>query len=281
MALPEKMIEGIERLEPLPASIRKLIAVVDREDTTIHQVADIVQNDPAVTSNVLRVANSGALGGRTRIDSLHAAVVRLGMNGLLDVALGGQLESMVTSAPLYDLDEDELWLHAVAAAVAVQRLRAECKDVAIPPSASVAALVHDIGKLVMARFCDGSTAELLEYCEQHNVPFVVAERKLYCCDHAEVGGAIARAWEFPEPIVTAIECHHRIPVEEPTPLLDAVMLANLATKCAGVGLGAEGLNLQADYGALKRLGLGFDAFCRVCADTATEAAQLRAASERD
>ena len=60
---------------------------------------------------------------------------------------------------------------------------------------------------------------LLEHAPAH------AERILLGFDHAEVGGAIAKKWAFPEEIRHAIAVHHQVPVLDPTPLVDCVMLA--------------------------------------------------------
>ena len=50
-------------------------------------------------------------------------------------------------------------------------------------------------------------------------------------------------------------------------LLDAVMLANYATKSMGIGLGAEGFNMPMDFmGSCERLGLSLEAFERACAE---------------
>jgi hypothetical protein len=77
-------------------------------------------------------------------------------------------------------------------------------------------------------------------------------------------------------VTKAIGCHHQFPPSEPEPILDAVMLANLAAKSIGVGLGNEGLNLRIDYsGSRARLGLSVEGLERACAQTATWVKELK------
>lgn len=79
------------------------------------------------------------------------------------------------------------------------------------------------------------------------------------------------------PVTEAIERHRDYPLAAGSPILDAVVAANYVAKTIGVGLGAEGLNMKIDNSCLKRLGLDFEGFCRLCAKTAARMAELRKA----
>jgi putative nucleotidyltransferase with HDIG domain len=146
----------------------------------------------------------------------------------------------------------------------------------IPATTQIAALVHDIGKLIMVRYLNTDPGAVLSLCEDKKLTWVEAERQLFGCDHAEVGGAMARKWSFPEPITNAIERHHDVPIPSPDRMIAAVMLANLAAKSAGIGLGAAGMKMRVDYGGSRdRLGLTMHGFERACAQMAIWVAELR------
>ncbi|HSR69170.1 MAG TPA: HDOD domain-containing protein [Acidobacteriota bacterium] len=277
MAIPEHALEGIENLDPLPVTVQKLISSLSgSEDVSFKELGRLIEYDPAVAANILRVANSALYAGRRRIEDPRDAVVRLGTATLLDIVLGSYLKELTVSAPLYNLSEEELWLHSAVCSIAVKQLAKEA-NVKIPQTTVIAALVHDVGKIIMVRYMEADVDDILDLCRQEHLTFVEAERKLFGCDHAEVGAAIGRKWAFPQPIVDAIEKHHQVPLQDPTPSLDAVILANLVSKTIGIGLGAEGLNLRADDGSYQRLGLDFRAFCRVCANTSVQVAELKQA----
>ena len=268
MSIPEKLLSGVERLDPLPITVQKLIIALNREDLNTSEIIQIVEYDAAVAANILRAANSAAFGGRFQIDRLRDAVVRLGTTTLLNLVLGEHFRKIKTSAPLYDLSEDDIWLHGAAASLAVKAIIRETRPSKVAEAAGIAALVHDIGKLIMVRYLDASVAKILETCDQRKLSWVEAERELFGCDHAEVGGSMARRWGFPDSITDAIERHHQYPAENPSPMLDAVMLANLAAKSIGVGLGAAALNMRIDdAGCRERIGLTIEGFERVCAQT--------------
>jgi putative nucleotidyltransferase with HDIG domain len=276
MAIPNNLLEGIQQLKPLPVTAQRLAAALAGEEISSNKIADIIEYDGAVAANILRVVNSAAYAGCFRIERIRDAVVRLGTTTLLNLVLGNHLKSMKTPALLYDLTEDDLWLHGAAASLAVKAMTREARANAIPPIASIAALVHDIGKLIMVRYLKADVPAILALCSHKKLAFAEAEWELFGCDHAEVGATIARKWLFPDEVTRAIERHHLSPPPEPEPVLDAVMLASLAAKSIGVGLGSAGMNLKIDYaGSRERLGLSVEGFERACAQTVIWVTELR------
>jgi putative nucleotidyltransferase with HDIG domain len=276
MSIPEKIFDGINRLEPLPITVQKLVVALNSQNVDFNEIAKTIEFDGAITSNILRTANSAAFAGRTRIETARDAVVRLGTVTLLDLLLIGYLKSLKVAAPLYDLSEDDLWLHGATASLAVKAILKETRNRKIPEASNIAALIHDIGKLIMVRYLKADSSAIVNMCQEKNLTFVEAERELFGCDHAEVGGAMARKWSFPETITNTIERHHETEPKDPDLMLDAVVLANLAAKTVGVGLGAAGMNYRADIaGAKSRIGITHEGFERVCVQTATWVQDLK------
>lgn len=273
--IPNQILDGIEHLDPLPVTARRLSDMLGRDDVNIGDIADVVQYDAAVAANVVRVANSAAYAGRYPVERVRDAVVRLGTATLLNIVLGRHLQSFRGAAPMYSLSEDDLYMHSAAASLMIKAMAAECRGL-LPPTCSVAALLHDIGKLIMVRYMKADVSSLLSLCDEKKINFVDAERELLGCDHAEVGGAVARKWGFPMEITSAIENHHNVSRGGNGIVLDAVMLANYAAKSIGIGLGAAAFNIPIDYaGSRERLGLSIEGFERACAQTAIWMADQR------
>ena len=97
MSVPEKLLEGIDRLEPLPFTLQKLVLYLDKPEVETTEIVQIIELDGAVTANILRMANSARFGGRFETTSLRDAVVRLGTSALLEIALGAQMRSLKTA----------------------------------------------------------------------------------------------------------------------------------------------------------------------------------------
>jgi putative nucleotidyltransferase with HDIG domain len=276
MAIPANLLNGISRLDPLPITLQRLMRAVDDENVGTYQVGEIVQFDHAAVASLLRAANSAAFGGWARTDSVVDAVGRLGKARVMNVVLGDHVKTLNAGAPLYDLTEDELGRHSAAVSLAVRAIILECPKAGLTEFAAIAGLLHDVGKLVMVRYMKADLGAIQKVRTDRHLTFVQAERELLGCDHAEVGGAMAKHWGFPPDIQEAILRHHEIPLEQSTPVLDAVVVANMAAKAIGIGLGAEGQDMVVDENCQSRLHLNFAGFSRVCVHTLFELKELDA-----
>ncbi len=275
MPIPCSLLERVERLDPLPITAQRLIEAMSTGNVNILTIKGIVEFDEAIASNVLKLANSALYGGLGSVDGLREAIMRLGTATVMNLALDEGLRLLRADAPMYEMTEDDLWLHGAAASLAVEELARESRGDRIPQFASVAALIHDVGKLVIIRYMRNEIDAFIAESRCERITFVEAERKVLGCEHGEVGGAIARKWNFPPAMIRAIEEHHTVPIQEPDPTLDAVMLANLVAKTVGTGLGAEGMNFEIDLQAPRRLGIDNFAFDRVALRTSLRLNHLR------
>jgi len=275
-ALPADIVRGITHLDPLPVTAQRLMAMLRGEDESLARVADVLESDQALVASVLRRANSARY-ATSPAHSVREALLRLGTLTVLDLVLDGHLRRLLTVAPTYGLGEHDLWLHGAASQFAVRAIRAECPRLNIAPVADTAALLHDIGKLIISRCLKVDARELTGHARERGVTYTAAERDLFGFDHTIIGAAIADHWHFPQEVAFAIAHHHDSELVEATAVLDAVVLANIAAKMVGTGLGAEGLNFSVDASCHRRLGITFDVFGRICLSTQEAMADFAAA----
>src|SRR5918995_1315286 len=153
-----------------------------------HEVAAVVEADVGLTCAIVRAA--GQLQGGERIRSVADGIERLGP---------GAVEAILRSAPTYDifngdgrlaLAPDRFRLHALAVQRAADRV-AELSGIGDRDELALAAILHDIGRPVLARLHPG-----------------YAERRELGVDHALVGGVLTRRWGVHARVAEAIERHH-------------------------------------------------------------------------
>jgi putative nucleotidyltransferase with HDIG domain len=268
------LIEQAYNLEPLPASAARLAGLVADPDSTLASITEVIRLDPSLTARVLRGANSARSAVRDPITTAHDAVIRLGRGTILSIAIGGAARKHLQRAiPAYGLGENVLWRHCVSAALAAESIGPFCKK-AIPPEAFAAALLHDIGKLVLGRFLDAQTLSLLAQAqaEGHLNP-LQAESEILEVNHAELGGLIAQKWELPETIVQGITYHHQ-PEMGDAMICDIVCISNELAVATGLAKMPSSLIHEDHTDSFARLGIAPQDQARVCDVVKTRFAQV-------
>jgi HD-like signal output (HDOD) protein len=289
--------------EPLPTSVSRLAVLAVDESPDLAQIVDIVRYDQALTAALLRSANSAWSAARTEIATVKDAVVRLGAGPVMALALGVNVRSRLEApVPAYDLAEGELWSHSVRAMLAAETLMPRVGP-RLPAETPTAALLHDVGKLVMTRFVDRTDLDNVEErprsapgpmpeathlgAAQRQRPMnedrpggltrVNAEREVLGLEHAELGGMIGRAWGLPASLVVGISDHHAPPTAAGGAglIAHAVHLADVVAKAVGGGPD-DNADLETFAAAMGELGLTATAYDDVCVAVADRFAEVAA-----
>lgn len=248
----------IRNLAPMSATVSQLAGVLNDPKYGVNEIVRLIELDGALTANVLRWSNSAFYRSRFEIETVKSAVMRLGINNIVKLSIGRSLaKPMKKKMPGYALVEEELWRHNVAAGLTIETIK-QFTSIEVPPIAFTAALLHDIGKLILSRHLDIKIIlDLRHQVETMHVPYYQVERELLETDHAEVGAAVAGYWKFPDDIIRVIKLHHTDQVE-PFRLLDLVQLANYTAKKIGAATGySDGIH-EPDQAILERLKLNGD-----------------------
>jgi len=191
--LIQDLVEERLSLPSMPDIAVRVREAVAKVDTSAADVAKIIQADPAVATQLIKVANSSLYGGSRPADSLTAAIARLGLERVREIVLAVTMRQVFRSrSPLLNKRMVELWMRstlvAAVAAVLGRRLTGFSSDRAL-----LAGLVHDIGVVPML-------ANAYEYDELVRDPGLLeATIDAY---RGEIGAMILRRWNFPDDMVT-------------------------------------------------------------------------------
>ena len=265
MITMHQIMEHATSLKPLPQTACKLAALVAYERTTIDQIVAVFELDAVLTAEVLRYANSIASASRSRVDTLKGAVVRMGAARILERIIAGQLYGeMKNPVDAYGLLSNELWRHSVAAAVAAESLGA-FTGMQISGIAFTAALLHDIGKLLIGKVIGEQELQLiLKTAEEDKArTFESIEQCRIGFTHAQIGAQLCDRWNLPEKITAAVRDHHRLSGQD-DPVTDCVRLSNMTAKIIGEGIGYEGMAFSIDIECARKFGFSketYEAFC--------------------
>ena len=251
----KKIASVVNSFPGMPGTALKLLAMIDDPAMRVSQIEKILRQDPGLTANVLRMANSAYFGIPSKVGSIRQAVILLGLKRLIQMVIAACVSAIMDKpVPGYDLPPGELWRHSIAVSVAAEGLVKELK-VDAGEEIFTAALLHDVGKLVLGEFVKDDFKQI-ETAVSEGIAFETAETIVLGTNHADTGAQILTNWSLPDEIVNAVRWHHAPEkAQQTSTMLDIVHVANFMSMMIGVGIGRDGLQHQPSVEVSDRLGL--------------------------
>ena len=202
-----RIIGAVGELPSLSSTYTSLMQAMGNPNTGINQVADILGQDMAMSAKVLQMVNSAFFGLAQKVTSLHAATSHLGMETIKNLALASETfrvfvpESRIPKSFCKSIQQ-----HAQRTAAIAFVLPADPKtrDVTV-----VSALLHDIGRLVLASKMPDEFCSVLSLANKRGCQLFEAEEELLGTSHAEIGAYLLGLWGIPDLAIEAIAHHHR------------------------------------------------------------------------
>jgi putative nucleotidyltransferase with HDIG domain len=241
--------EAVERFPVLIESRERVITAATAENARIGDIVEAVESDVALAISVLRQANRGGIvsGG---IASVPEAVEALKPAGVLALAGTAPSFDFFESNGGWELKPERFRVHALATQRAADKI-GRIVGWAERDELAVAALLHDVGRLVISRLHPGYKV-YFDAVSRTPEQRLREEREQLGIDHTLVGGVLARRWNLPQRIAVAIERHH---ADDSQGLAAMVATADMvAHYCQGEAIAPERLRASAE-----RCGLGADA----------------------
>ena len=199
-----------ENLPTLPDMIQKVISLVQDEKTSAKTLGDLISYDQSISSRLLRVSNSAYYGLPREVSTVQHAIVLLGFEQVKSLSLGiAVFSAMEGVGDSTYFKQDEFWKHSVGCSLAARII---CKKLGKLNSetAFTASLLHDIGKLVLAKFFSREYEVVLEKAQEDGLSLVDIEEGTLGFTHADVGKWLCNRWKLPLSITSSIGYHHKV-----------------------------------------------------------------------
>ncbi len=251
-------ISGISHIATLPEITLKIIELVEDPSSTAQDLHDVIANDPALCSRVLKVVNSAFYGLPRQIGSINRAIVLLGLNAVKNIAIAASLAKLFKGGELCEgFSARDLWSHSTACAAAAKLICDEVK-LGVPDEAFLAGLIHDIGMMVELQAHPNKLVEVVEklsfdtggWPEQDMRDL---EQEVLGANHEQFGAALCESWKFPKSF-TCVAGHHHEPLALPSgnqALPCVVHVADILTAEMEDGFRADITNREISDGVLE------------------------------
>lgn len=223
------IVAGVGDLATLPSTVIELLYLLKDPTVCASDVVKVLERDPAMAANVLKLSNSAFYGARRKVSNVQDALVMLGNRAVMTMAFAtGMAPVLRKDLEGYGITRERFWSHSVlsatSAAFAADRLGSghfRCE-------AFTAGLVHDVGMLVIDPYLV-RIGETIEGTGDH-YDITGKERELLGFDHCDAGALLAENWGFPPILAEAIRHHHEpvLACEWPD-IVRAVGVGNLAS----------------------------------------------------
>lgn len=196
-------------LEGLPALVESrdlLLAVLDGPTPSNAAIIGAIESDVALLIAVLRLANEKEGKNKPTIWSVPAAVEVLTPEGVETMARRVTVFDFFDHIRGWNVPPEHFRLHAMATQRAAERL-ARLVGHKAPDQLMVAALLHDVGKLVLMEAFPDYPVRVLE--AGHGLTEGVrTERRERGVDHQVAGGVLIRRWRLPDELAAIVGSHH-------------------------------------------------------------------------
>lgn len=222
------VVDRLANIPPFPQIAVDVLQLLKDPHASAKPIVALVEKDVALTSAVLKLANSGLYGRRRSIGSVRAALRALGSDAFSQAVFRASLKDYLGAA-VSPADLNRCWAHSIACAEISKIL---ATGLNFPPDVALAAgLLHDLGRFGLALADPGKHRALL--AGEGYVDVLDSERALFGIDHTEAGRMLAERFHFPDDFrVIAGRHHDHIRSDEPD-MLSVVSVACSVASAVG------------------------------------------------
>tara|TARA_R110002096_G_scaffold38595_14_gene106474 strand:- start:792 stop:1664 length:873 start_codon:yes stop_codon:yes gene_type:complete len=249
-------VSRLKKLPTLPLLKQRIVSALEDPEIDFENVAQLIEIDQSLTSQILRMANSAFYGVQGSISNVTQALVMLG---------GAVARSLVLSSTVFDLKRTPLrgfWEHSLGCAVAAGAI-SKVTGRGVPEEVTAAGLMHDLGVVILCSELPDALDHIIERARTENRPVGEVELEVLGLEHGELG-CLAEKWHFPPCLAEPIMFHHT--PERASAAVDEVAVVHVANSLVhglGYGAGCDSRVPVIDPEAWQRLDLTPDVLDRV------------------
>lgn len=200
-----ELVSAVDQLPSLPTTHLALMQAAARPNSTVQEITDIIQSDPAMSVKVLQLVNSSLFGQSSRVSSVSQAVSILGVGLLKGLTASAHVFSALDASSTKVLSVERSQLYAMRVARIAQAMASTKQR---QDEAFTAGLLHNIGEIVLAVKRPDEFFDVIQRCAETNEWRISVERELLGVTHPEVGAQLLTNWGIPFPIVEVAAFHH-------------------------------------------------------------------------
>lgn len=201
-------LRNIRNLPTLPNVVMEIMRLCDDPNSNTREIAALIENDPVLTTKVLKLVNSSYFGLSKELYSVNQALVLIGYNNMKNLILStSMLRMFKDDKKVGSYSRQELWKHSIGVGI-VSKFLSKRYRLGNIEQAFVAGLIHDVGKVIIDWFFHDQFVTIINLADQESCWIREAEKRVLKATHEEIGSYIATRWHLPDVFRETIAYHH-------------------------------------------------------------------------
>jgi len=202
----ERLLTHAGDIPTLPSTVFRIMQLTEDPSCNAGDLAQVLLSDPPLAARVLKLANSAYYGFSQKIGSVQQAITLLGFSTLKNVLLSASVFDFYRLGGM-GIDLGGLWKHSIATATAAKLIAKRIRYPNVEKAYTVG-LLHDIGKIVIARYLPNGLNHIAQMVKTQQCSVYDAETRILGANHAGIGAFVLEKWNLPPAITEAVEFHH-------------------------------------------------------------------------
>jgi putative nucleotidyltransferase with HDIG domain len=214
--------------------------MLENPNVSAAELAKVIKSDQSISTKVLKLVNSAFYGLSGKVGTICQGIVILGFNTVRNIILSVSVFDLLPKNEDYgEFEIAKFWEHSIGCAV-ISKVFAQRLGLKDPEEAFIAGLLHDIGKVVIAKLFQEDFLTILKTTHKERVLFLDVEQEVLEITHSQVGGILAKHWKLPNNLTEAISFHHDCAEKMDNPkLVSVIHLADIITRGLQIGSGGD------------------------------------------
>ncbi len=236
----KKKLLKIGDLATLPVVAYNVMQLTQNPKASAMDVGKAISQDPALTSKVLKIANSSFYGFPRKISTINNAIVILGFSNIRNIVISaGIIDAYKGENSSAYFDRTEFWKHSLACGI-TSKIIASTVGLKNAEEAFIWGLLHDFGKIVMDTYIHEEYSQVVQYAKEKGMLIVDAEQKYLGFNHTTVGSLVARKWNMPPALLKVIRYHHNPVLDYNSLRISSIVhLADILCRTLDLGSGGD------------------------------------------
>jgi len=227
--IADTILKEIELIPPFPQYVIALQEKIANPNASFGDLAEIIQRDPAMISDILKMVNSAYYGLPKKVNNIEEAVKMIGLKGVSNLIVSYSTQNLLKDR--YHLEViEKIMDHSYEVAFYAIELGKYFKIKNVQEDLYISGILHDLGKIMVYAIKPDMAKKIKAICKEKGISNTLLENLTNGYNHAVIGSKLAEKWNFPEKLVEVLRFHHS-PQQASKDYFNLVALVYLADIC--------------------------------------------------